>query len=146
MDLNMLRILPVDETEAFALICVACGKTCILLHRNDLRATPLAAIVARGEHLCSVVTVPLGPTPRPPGEADEHMRHFIESELTPNRAGVIRLQDLIDRYAARTGDWLDSGYFSRLLRKALPPGAEVRREMINGVRDRRLVGMSWILG
>jgi hypothetical protein len=124
---------------AFALTCVDCEHVGLILAAVDLHLYPLATIIGFGEHPCRAAEIP-GPPATPRGD-DTPMRAFIAETLTPDTAGVVRLDRLVDDWEAQTGQSIDAGYFTRRLRAALPAGAAIRREMIGGIRARRLVGM-----
>ncbi len=124
------------------LTCVTCGWTGIIAG-GDLEWAPLSALSAVATHDCrpaaSAIEPP--PTPRPPSRASETVQRLVREHLAPDPAGVVPLDDLRSLFRDLYGRYPDSGLFSRELLRALPAGTAIRREMINGVRARRLVGM-----
>lgn len=128
------------EHNTLTASCLTCGNTSPALGRGDhLEWLPLSVVLDLAEHTCRPGPWPQAPaTPRP---TDTEMIDFVTSYLTADPHGVILFEDLLDAFEAATGSSPGSGLFSRRLRAALPPGTAVRREMINGVRARRLIGM-----
>jgi hypothetical protein len=138
LDASRLRLRFVTDVN-IVLVCIDCEHVGLNLAREDLVTHPLSTILAFGEHPCRVVPPPVAaPTPRPD---DVMMQAFIDTALMPDPAGVVLLDRLLDDWETRTGRGIDPGYFARRLRAVLPAGSEIRREMIGGVRARRLVGM-----
>lgn len=108
----------------------------------ELNRRRLPEIDALAEHRCSAGG--LGATAiraRTPHPSEEAMADFVAKNLIPDPEGVVALSDLMNRFELVKGTLPSSGFFSRKLRQALPGAVEIRREMIDGVRARRLVGM-----
>jgi hypothetical protein len=137
-----LRMTFVAERSALDVTCIACGVVWTFGF-SDLRWCPPSAIASRAAHDCA------GPAPiwEPPAVTSdtvgiERTRSFVETHMIRSGAGVVVLSDVLERYAQVTGEWVDSGRFSRRLRAVLPPGAGIARGMVNGVRARRVFGMA----
>lgn len=152
-------MLKVTVQTDIPLTCTDCGATCLLtLPRwSDFgeMSVPLhecAATAVKAPEL----TAALGPTPR---GADPAIKEFIAKHLTkgrgddpliagnvagaffpPDAIDVSELHDLFEEEHAK--GW-GPGMFGRKLREGLPPGTDIRREMIHGQRARRLIGMRW---
>lgn len=122
--------------------CVTCGKS-VRVSAAELHWAPLSALSAAAAHLCREPVPVIQPpaTPRPPSPANAAVQQLVHEHLTPDPVGVVLLDDLRALHQELFGRYPDSGLFSRELIRVLPPGTAIRREMINGVRARRLIGM-----
>lgn len=126
------------EGHRLILTCLECGGRRPLT-LTTIKWEPLAALEATAKHDCPRSASAPAPAPRTPRE-DREMELFVASRLTRDPAGSVPLRDLLDAWCEQ-GRSIYEGVFARRLRAQLPLGAEIRREMINGVRARRVVGM-----
>lgn len=101
----------------------------------------LSDIEALGEHRCEGASFERATRREIPRAADKAMIKFIAEQLVPDDQGVVLLAELVERFEVTTGIYPDLSIFARKLREHLPASAEVRREMVDGVRANRLLGM-----
>lgn len=130
------------------LVCGDCGRERTLVP-SDLQWQTLAFVMNAAEHDCEPVPARAPVTPRPSRErfGASQVRAFMADALTLAPGDVELLDDLYPAYR----EWhrglssdmpkLDRERFSGALKSVLPAGTAMRREMINGVRARRLIGM-----
>lgn len=111
---------------------------------DDLDWAPLAAVLSAAEHPCRSVEVVVPPTPRLESPRVTEVRLFVAERVVFDLEAVVPLDDLYHVYRAWAQDLgsfrVDRERFARALREVLPAGAEMRRQMINGLRANRLVG------
>lgn len=125
------------------LTCGACGLV-RPISAEDLDWRPLAFLLSAAKHECRPPsTAPA--TPRPESPRVARVRSFVADYLVPDPTSAIALQELHDVFdGLPVGDpHLDRERFSQALRRVLPDGTAIRREMINGVRANRVIGMRW---
>lgn len=143
MDTSAIRLRFDVKAETVGYLCTTCGQAYPRAFTDDdnLEWLPLDVLLATVEHECATPAWRDVPAPSTPRETDAAMLRFLAEALVRDPVGVVPFRDLLEAYEARSGIYPDSGLFSRRLRAVLPPGTAIRREMINGVRARRLVGM-----
>lgn len=113
----------------------------------DLRWAPPSAIEAFSAHACDAPTAPapavVTPRPTPDAAGRERVRAFLAKTVEYDAGAFVLFSDLLEAYEEKTGDYAGAGRFSKRLRAVLPPGTAIRREMIDGVRARRVIGVRW---
>lgn len=159
----MMRILPLgDGTDRYRLGCVACSFPGRLnFSAEDFPALPLSVLIEGSWHVCKVIGMPLrGGQPRGKArhfnaEAVTRLRNFLAETTTLDATAHVALHDLYRRFReglprteklASAGPKMDYERFADYLRVALPPGTDVRRSMIAGVRARRVHGLRLLDG
>lgn len=151
-DLRIQREISIPVT------CTECGESLTLAvprwsRLDDLRDPAHDCVTP-----AAVAHLAAAPTAR---VADPQLVAFVAEHLEPGQIsplGILRgahpifasggtdhveLSELHDLFEEEYRRGWGSGMFSRKLREVLPPNVDIRREMINGDRSRRVIGMRW---
>jgi hypothetical protein len=148
--------LRVQRELSIPITCTECGESLTLTAPRWSRLSDLH----EPEHECApaapVRVQPVG-TAR---TAEPDLAAFVAEHIEPGHVSMlghlrganpllgggtehVELTELHDLFEEQYGKGWGSGMFGRKLREVLPQDVDIRREMINGDRARRIIGMRW---